>query len=472
MKYMAVALLMLSFGCSDWLDVKPRTEVLEDDVYNSEDGFRSVLNGVYIRMAEQDLYGKNVSMYLPELLARHWYLSYPQIPYYIGNYQYDHASVEDLIERVWKKYFECIAHLNDLLANAKQKQGVFTESGYQLITGEALGLRAFLHFELLRWFGPVPELGMDMNQKAVPYMEELTKDPNKMQILTYEEVTEKILRDLNAAEDLLKDDPIIKSLDNSVTGEKDDWMRFRQSRFNLYAVKGVKARFYQWLNDPVNAVKYAREVIEAKNDDGKDKFILVDASYMNRPDNGDVANLVFLREHLFGVHNPKLESIVQPLFLPASGSPVLYQQQAESAYEVNANPDDIRYTGQRYWSGLYKNFRKYLENGEQNTTHTVPVIRLAEMYLILMEELPLNEALPYFADYRKARNLTASMEQSFATETASRIEKEYRKEFFGEGVMFFYYKRHKTTRLTWPSTYTFKEENYVLPVPANVQAFE
>lgn len=75
--YITVTLLAVCAGCSDWLDVRPRTEVQEDDIYNSEDGFRSVLNGVYIRMAEEGLYGKNMSMYLPELLARHWNLTYP-----------------------------------------------------------------------------------------------------------------------------------------------------------------------------------------------------------------------------------------------------------------------------------------------------------------------------------------------------------------------------------------------------------
>lgn len=474
--YITVVLLAVCIGCSDWLDVRPSTEVQEEDIYNSEDGFRSVLNGVYIRMAEEGLYGKNMSMYLPELLARHWNLTYPQLTYYIGNCMYTDANVEFLIESAWKNYFECIAHLNDVLENAEVHREVLSASGYHLLKGEALGLRAFLHFEVLRWFGPVPVEGLDETQKAIPYVEELTKDPSKLKILTYQEVAAKIIRDLDAAEELLKDDPIMESLDNEVTGKNDDWLRFRQSRFNLYAVKGTKARFYQWRNDPANAVKYAREVVEAKNADGTTKFLLADATYMTNPGGILKPNLVFLREHLFGVHNPKLENIVKPLFMPAAGSPALYlsnKSDIEKGFEAAENPDDIRYTGQRYWSGLYNNFRKYLENGENNTEHTVPLMRLAEMYLILMEELPVDEAKEYFSVFRKARNMTASMEQSFIAETASRLEKEYRKEFYGEGMMFFFYKRHKTTRFTWPGYgAAFKADNYVLPVPKSVEAFE
>ena len=471
-----IGLIVLLGACSDWLDVKPRTEVQEDDIYNSEDGFRSILNGIYIRMADAGMYGKNLTMYMPELLARHWTLNYPQLPYYIGNCMYTDANVESMITSMWKNYFECIAHLNDVLTNAELHRDVFTEAGYNLLIGEAVGLRAFLHFELLRWFGPVPEKGLDETVKAIPYVEELTKDPYKLQLQSYGEVIAKIIRDLDRAEEFLKNDPIVNSLDNKNTGAEDEWLRFRQSRFNLYAVKGTKARYYQWINRPEQAVKYAREVVEAVNDDGTTKFLLADEAYMTSPGNDLKPNLVFLREHLFGVHNPKLQSIVQPLFKPATGTPALYlsnKNDLETGFEAAVNPDDIRYTGQRYWSGLFNNFQKFTENGENNVEHTIPLMRVAEMYLILMEELPVEEAKAYFSVFRKARNMTAAMEQSFLTETAVRLEKEYRKEFYGEGVMFFYYKRHKTTRFTWPGYGAmFRAENYVLPVPASVEAFE
>ncbi|MFR1242256.1 MAG: hypothetical protein ACLSDJ_14240, partial [Butyricimonas faecihominis] len=89
----------------------------------------------------------------------------------------------------------------------------------------------------------------------------------------------------------------------------------------------------------------------------------------------------------------------------------------------------------------------------------VPLLRLAEMYLILVEDSPLSEAPTYFKTYRVARNLDISIDNSLVTEqdVINRLEKEYRKEFFGEGQMWFFYKKHNFTRVTWHKNKTIPE---------------
>lgn len=37
-------------GCENWLDVKPETEVNEDDMFNTEQGFMDALYGIYVNM--------------------------------------------------------------------------------------------------------------------------------------------------------------------------------------------------------------------------------------------------------------------------------------------------------------------------------------------------------------------------------------------------------------------------------------
>lgn len=56
-------------GCNDWLDVNPRTEMKQDILFSSETGYKSALIGAYIQLASENLYGKNTSMYFPELLV-------------------------------------------------------------------------------------------------------------------------------------------------------------------------------------------------------------------------------------------------------------------------------------------------------------------------------------------------------------------------------------------------------------------
>ena len=44
-------------GCDNWLDVKPETEVNEDDMFSTEQGFMDALYGVYVNMGKSDVYG-------------------------------------------------------------------------------------------------------------------------------------------------------------------------------------------------------------------------------------------------------------------------------------------------------------------------------------------------------------------------------------------------------------------------------
>lgn len=97
----------------------------------------------------------------------------------------------------------------------------------------------------------------------------------------------------------------------------------------------------------------------------------------------------------------------------------------------------------------------------------VPLIRLSEVYLIAMEAAPtLEEANRLYTEYMRARDVMVvdPLEES---EVASTIEKEYRIEFWGEGQMFYYYKRHHTTRMKWKADREVTETDYIVPLPEN-----
>ena len=278
-KLIYIIILIACMGCNDWLDVQPRTEMKEEAIFQTEDGFKEALIGVYIQLASTNLYGKNTSMHFTELLANVWYpeQNSSKVEYNITKWKYENAEVEELIENIWKAYYRSIVHLNDILGHIDAAEAIFSYGNYELIKGEALGLRGFLHLELLRLFGPIPDETADA-KPAIPYAEAMSKDPRLFQTLTYRQVCEKIIRDLNAAEELLKNEPIVHSeatylnspdhwiwnSDYKENKPQDEWQFYRQVRFNYYAVKGAKARFYHWIGDTDNALKYANEVIEAK----------------------------------------------------------------------------------------------------------------------------------------------------------------------------------------------------------------
>lgn len=464
-------LLLVLMGCSNWLDVNPRTEMKESELLSSEDGYKSALTGVYIQLAEAQLYGCNTSFYFTDLLARMWTVpssSKSEVGYYMGRWDYSHKDVESLVERIWKGYYTCIAHLNEILKTVDQDQDLFQNGNYELIKGEALGLRGFLHLELLRLFGPVPG-GQASGLPAIPYVEDLTKDPNKLRTLTYDVVIAKIIKDLDNAERYLEGDPIVIG-----AAPIDNWQSNRGYRFNYYAVKGAKARYYRWIGDAVKAAQYAQEVIDSR------KFALATendyASSGNSP-----ANLVMLKEHLFGVHSQNHQNIIEPYF--GGTDPLLTQSDynIQSAYENITG--DIRNVSNRYWQVkqspdywwiTVNYFMKYMSSDDIESPNTIPVLRLAEMYFIVTESASQDVAESYFYQYLIARNITRSWVDDVADPELLkvRLEKEYRKEFWGEGQMWFWYKRWNYDKFTWPSSFTVPEDGYLIPAPQSQTMFD
>jgi hypothetical protein len=83
-----------------------------------------------------------------------------------------------------------------------------------------LGVRAFLHFDLLRLFGPV--YSMDSQRKSIPYNDGI--EASRRELLPADELIDtKLLPDLENSESLLKSsDPIIaEGVLNSDGGEKE-----------------------------------------------------------------------------------------------------------------------------------------------------------------------------------------------------------------------------------------------------------
>jgi hypothetical protein len=223
------------------------------------------------------------------------------------------------------------------------------------------------------------------------------------------------------------------------------------------------------MGDPATAARLAGEVIDAVNvEDGSAKFRLGNEA------NARNGELTFPSEHLFAVHNSRAQEVVTPLFLQHS---VAYTQDStllRDAYERVAHPNDIRFRDNRLWQtrrvqGLgngFNYFRKYVEN-DQTAVDIIPVIRLAEMYFIAIE----NGDLARFPAYREARNLFSGLTLD-PGELLDRLEKEYRKEFYGEGQMFYFYKRHAYARFTWPDARDVDVASYKLPRPETQTLFE
>lgn len=480
-----VLVATLATGCDGLLNVSPRQEQRQDDMFESEDGFKSALIGVYIRLASKELYGANTSFYLTELMAQCWVNNNTDFPedHNLRAWNFEHAKVEERLAETWENYYFCIATLNDILENMDNDRSIFRPGNYELIRGEALGLRGFLHAEILRLWGPIPSRAT-ASTRAIPYAEVFSKDPSQFLVQTWETVVGKIERDLNAAEELLADDPIIEFANSDLNYNsgpadrpQDNFQLKRQARFNYYAVLGAKARFYNWIGNSTEALKYARLVIESE------RFRLATAEDISRSGITDYSgSLTMTPEHLFAVNNTNHQNVINEYF--KDGDLRLIQSTAVvlSAYESSV--DDIRNAPSRYWReinhghlGIRNHFLKYSDKDDMESLNRIPLLRLSEMYFIFIENNPnVAESKTLFTEFVSKRLIATSYidELDDPDTRRSRLEKEYRKEFYGEGQLWYFYKRHAMTTYSWPSQWVVpaQYQDYRLPFPRSQTSFE
>lgn len=479
-----IALFFTLSACNNWLDIELDNKVEDSKLFSTPEGFEEALAGIYSSLSKQNMFGQTYTMEYIDVLAQYYSYSSIKSTYeYWKDYNYQNSGSKSTIAGIWNNLYSNISQANCILEWADKNASVLSESQRNQIRGEALGLRAFLHFEVLRYWGETPQ-NIAMEKIAIPYVTQVTKNPNSLLSLSYREVFEKILADLNEAETLLANDPITLYNNDALNHPEyegttaaeaaypsNDFHFYRQIKFNYYAVKATKARYYLWLGDTRTAARYAREVIDAVNEDGTPKFKLADEPEAS---NG---KMTFPTEHIFAVHNSNATSTLTSYFFNYQ---TMYTQNISSlqtAYETSLHTSDIRFKDERLWEERYEPlvsqpqnyFRKYYEN-ETTAVKQMPLIRLSEMYFIAVE----NGDTDLFRTYRIARNLDASIDGTLTDQNAimARLELEYRKDFYGEGQMFFFYKRLGYTSYTWPTVKTVESASYRLPIPETQANFE
>ena len=133
--------------------------------------------------------------------------------------------------------------------------------------------------------------------------------------------------------------------------------------------------------------------------------------------------------------------------------------------------NDIRYRAYSTdMNGVYPG--KYLQEGMWYSTEgTIPLIRLPEMYYILAEcSEDYEESAQWLNKVRENRGID-QVSYNDAASKLKNIEKEYRKDLFGEGQLFFFYKRNFYTSFLHCPVKTLNEKNYIFSLPENEVIF-
>ena len=473
----AASAALFTTSCNDWLDVEPSTEVDRNALFQNEAGFADAMAGVYVTMSTDELYGKNTSWYLIDLIGGSAYtmygnaatlMNFPFIPSH-----YDDATTyrNNYIDPIWTKAYNAIVNLNSILEVIDEKQGVFQGNDYAIFKGEALGLRAFLHFDLLRMFSDAPSSPYYSADKTyIPYVETMTSDVYPL--LTVDQCCKHILEDLEEARSLLEADPMYTGgtpseyVCDAVTGNASrrsqyniqDWHN-RRFHFNYYAAVATMARVYHWMGNDTEALHCALDVINAP--DGTFTWVAPELVSNIASTSENVArDRTFSTEQIFALHITDLPDRLDG-----------YMIERENAFNgansdiVAFNPDNFDATTQQYdyrfvylkatydyYGNLLYLSNKYYEDNDPNnyspwSADRLPLIRLSEMYYIAAEcEPDFDTAKGYLETVRQHRGLSSyPLTCTNKQQLQDDIEQEYRKEFIAEGQLFYYHKRRNDT---------------------------
>ncbi|HEY9196137.1 MAG TPA: RagB/SusD family nutrient uptake outer membrane protein [Mucilaginibacter sp.] len=473
-----MAVLVFFTSCNKFLDVKPQSQINKDDLFKTEQGFKEALNGVYTLCSSSSLYGGNLTFY-NDILSQNYQFN-DVILQQTANFNYTLPNVVGKNADTWNSAYRAIANCNYLLAAVDNPAIPFDGKNRDLIKGEALALRAYLHFDILRMFAPAYVVGP--TQKGIPYVTKVST--NSTPFSTVQQTIDLILADLNAAKNLLKNDPIlfgtyIVGYPGSTTATElssaDLFFQNRRHRLNYYAVCGELARVYLYKADNANALSNALEVINAKKFPftGQGDFFASDPQKRDRIFYPELISAWFI--------DTKDEvGLLQGLYI---NSPPRYSgtvDQVGDIYEVGGDgAEDWRYK-QWFLSAASVTggpdravLQKYIENAAPlNNLHPLvaPAIRLSEMYYIAAEasfDSNPSAALTYYNTIRAKRGIgNALISVTGKDDFINRLLTEARKEFYGENQMFYMYKRLNHAVIL-SSTQTIRASNniFVFPMP-------
>lgn len=449
---MIIACTTLFASCDSWLEVKPYDQIAEGELQKSEEGYQKMLNGIYIDLNSDALYGQTLSVEMIEVMGGAYTIGTDNSVWGnykdLSSYQYNTEYWRDRLDQTWNKAYALILNCNKILETIDGNKNLFTDGSYYIIKGEALALRAMLHFDMLRLFGPV--YSKDSDKKAIPYYTKQTNSPEP--ILTAQEVMEKITADYEDALNYLANDPVKTegTMMSSTEDGSSNFLRYRALRLNYYAVEALMARAYLYMGNKTEAFKYATDVIKTAD---QNIFPFVDKNLViGSPADPD---RIFSSEVLFALTNTSRGTIHKNFFDPSRLPNYVFRMDDSmmsnlvfgGAATTGGYQDDYRYRACWMATGSNRYFYKYSDmvaNGSiQNTM--IPMVRLGEMFLIAAESQSgdLKAGVQYVNALRRNRGVA-----SLTTLTPDLLKYEYIRELYGEGQLFYLYKRLNSDIIT------------------------
>lgn len=434
-------LLMLPFvaGCDDFLNVNPKGEVFDNDMFTSADGYEDALYGIYAELGTKQYLYSDYMFWLPEVLSANINTTNNRGLENMSKADWEATDAPAIRKGIWTTTYTTINHINNILAHIET--GGEDEFPYtKLYKGEALGLRAMLHFEMLKFFGAPVWASEADKARAIPYVTKYSFDITPFS--SFDETCKKIIADLLEAERCLAEDETMLPVKRN-NASAGGFTSCRVIHMNLYAVQALLARVYWYKKDLENAAKYAEKVILSG------KFSFRPFESFNLPDHGTLD----LNETIFGIYSTSSN---------IKNNSAYYRNNYQVNLHLNDNWSALYYDGSSTLGTDYRvsgwfgegdeggttllnlsnsSFRGGTENYSGKSILGVNLFRIAEMYYIMVEyllDVDSSLAKQYYNDVVKTRGLDELVDMDLTLEM---LYNERRKEFYGEGLLWSVMKR-------------------------------
>lgn len=175
--------LLLSAGCSDFLEESPKSSLSPNTYYRNDSEARIGVNAIYGALKNNFVTGYDVKYVPTDLIKK------PAWSMEEGLGDYTFASNNDRLLKMWKNHYLAIKDCNSTIDAIEANRSSIPSA--DRFIAEAKGVRAFLYFDLVRWYGDVP---LVLHAASTPNSEELKVPRDKMEV-----VFRQILEDLEFA---------------------------------------------------------------------------------------------------------------------------------------------------------------------------------------------------------------------------------------------------------------------------------
>lgn len=383
----------------------------------------------------------------------------------------------------WQYYYGFVLTANKVLQAIDIENCNNNQKGYY---GTALAFRAMLYLDLARTYEFLPndaingknDKGNDVTHLTVPIVKETTSenDARNNPRATREEMFNFILSDLDKAEEYIKFSPF--------TGD--------QTFPHLDCVYGLKARLYMWVEDYANAAKYARLAINEAANNGVDLMTENEClntktgfnditkwmwgTQMTSEDRAVTTGIInwtswMTNEQTFGYAGVGATCMIDSLlyskisdtdfrkleFVGPNG-PVAGQKFCSTSAYKDYGISDFSALVEPYASIKFRPNEGEADDYKTACATAIPVMRVEEMYLIEAEATAHTDAAKgkeLLTAFMKTRDPQYSFAGTSTQDVVDECFLQKRIELFGEGQIFFDYKR-----LNKPVDRTYENNNW------------